>query len=144
MTQRQVTQLLETDLISLKFLLKRRMTNVHDIKKKEQQVLHNISNALQSIKNIEQFLLLDTHKHTGFFFTKRRDFIIKIMRSIVHHFCEQIRKGEEIANESVFLREELDNLHTLCKRKTGTKQQQEQLLKTLADYSHIMVLGGSS
>ncbi len=139
MTQRLVTQLLETDLISLKFLLKRRLTNVHDIRKKEQQVLNNISNALQSVKNIEQFLLLDARQHTSLFFTKRRDFIIKIMRFIVHHFCEQIRKGEEIANESVFLREELDNLFALCKRKTANKQQQEQLLKTLADYSHIMI-----
>ncbi len=139
MTQQQVTQLLETDLISLKFLLKRRLTNVHEIKNKEAQVLQNISNALQSVRNIEQFLILDAKKSSASFSTKRRQLVIKIMRSIVHHFCEQIRKGEEIANESVFLREELDNLFTLCKRKTASKQQQEQLLKTLTDYSHIMI-----
>ena len=138
MTQQLVTQLLETDLISLKFLLKRRLTNVHELNKKEQQVLANISNALQSVRTIEQFLLLDANKHQGSFFLKRRQLIIKIMRSIVHHFCEQIRKGEEIANESVFLREELDNLHHLCKRAIQTKVQQEQLLKTLTDYSCIL------
>lgn len=138
MTQQLVTQLLETDLISLKFLLKRRLTNVHELNKKQQQVLNNISNALQSVRTIEHFLLGDTDRHQGSFSLKRRQLIIKIMRSIVHHFCEQIRRGEEIANESVFLREELDNLHFLCKRQAKDKIQQEQLLKTLTDYSHIL------
>ncbi|MBS3144469.1 hypothetical protein J4208_02690 [Candidatus Woesearchaeota archaeon] len=138
MTQQLVTQLLETDLISLKFLLKRRLTNVQELNKKEQQVLDNISNALQSVRTIEQFLLADASKHQGSFFLKRRQLVIKIMRFIVHHFCEQIRKGEEIANESVFLREELDNLYHLCKRQIQTKVQQEQLLKTLTDYSCIL------
>jgi len=138
MTQQQVTQLMETDLISLKFLLKRRLTNVHDLNKKEQQILNNISNALQSIRNIEQFLLTDAQKSSNTYSLKRRTLVIKIMRSIVHHFCEQIRKGEEIANESVFLREELDNLFTLCKRKTNLKDHKQQLLKTLEDYSRIM------
>ena len=139
MTQQQVTQLMETDLISLKFLLKRRLTNVHDLNKKEQQILDNVSNALQSIRTIEQFLISDAKKTSNAYSLKRRTFVITIMRSIVHHFCEQIRKGEEIANESVFLREELDNLFTLCKRKASTKNQQEQLLKTLHDYSKIMI-----
>src|SRR3989338_7180214 len=138
MTQQQVTQLMETDLISLKFLLKRRLTNVHDLNKKEQQILNNISNALQSIRNIEQFLLTDAQKSSNTYSLKRRTLVIKIMRSIVHHFCEQIRKGEEIANESVFLREELDNLFTLCKRKTNLKDHKQQLLKTLEDYYRIM------
>lgn len=138
MAKQLVTQLLETDLISLKFLLKRRLTNVHELNKKEQQALNNISNALHSIRNIEQFLIADAGKQSGAFFLKRRQLVIKIMRFIVHHFCEQIRKGEEIANESVFLREELDNLYVLCKRKIATSYQQEQLLKTLTDYSQIM------
>lgn len=139
MTQQLVTRLMETDLVSLKFLLKRRLTAVHEINKKEQQTLDNISNALHSVRNIEQFLLTDSKKSSTSFSQKKRQFIIKIMRSIVHHFCEQIRKGEEIANESIFLREELDNLFTLCKRKITSPQQQEQLLKTLTDYSRIMI-----
>ncbi|MBI1972978.1 hypothetical protein HYS50_03160 [Candidatus Woesearchaeota archaeon] len=139
MAQQLVTQLLETDLISLKFLLKRRLTNVHDLNKKEQQILNTISNALQSVRNIEQFLITDTDKNNGAFYLKRRQLIIRIMRSIVHHFCEQIRKGEDIAHESIFLREELDNLYQLCKRKIMTQHQQEQLLKTLTDYSRIMI-----
>ena len=138
MTQQQITDLMETDLISLKFLLKRRLTNVHDLNKKEQQILSNISNALQSIRNIEQFLLTDAKKTSNTYALKRRTLVIKIMRSIVHHFCEQIRKGEEIPNESIFLREELDNLFNLCRRKTLAKDHQEQLLKTLDDYSRIM------
>lgn len=138
MIQQQLTHLMETDLISLKFLLKRRLTNVHEIRKKEQQILSTISNALQSLRTIEHFLVADAGKNSGAFFLKRRQLIITIMRSIVHHFCEQIRKGEDIAHESIFLREELDNLYTLCKRKIMAHHQQQQLLKALTDYSGMM------
>lgn len=141
MPRLQVTKLLETDFITLKFLLKRRLTNVHEIKGKEQQVLNNIFAALQSIKTIEQFLLRDagtkSASKTSFSF-QRQELVVRILRFLVHHFCKSIRRGGEIGEESAYLHDELEHLYRLCVRKTLTKDQQQQLLKTLTDYSKML------
>lgn len=141
MIQQHITQLLETDFITLKFLLKRRLTNVHEIKGKEQQVFTNIFAALHSIKTIEQFLLRDAGKKilpkTSFSF-RRQQLVIQILRFLVHHFCQSIRRGGEIGEESAYLHDELDHLHALCIHKALTQDQQQQLLKTLTDYSQML------
>ena len=141
MTHQQITQLLETDFITLKFLLKRRLTNVHEIKAKEQQILSTIFTALRSIKQIEQFLIRDAGKKStskNSFSSRRRNLVVQILRSLVHHFCQNIRRGREIAEESAYLTEEMDNLHSLCKKTITTKIQQQQLLKTLTDYLRML------
>lgn len=124
--------LFEKDLLLLKFLLKRRLVHMHVITKKEQQVMDTIMAALRSLRNIERFLVADTPRSMGkkhSFLSQRRALVIRLLKNLIHHFCQQIRNGNEIAEESVFLRERLDSLYSLCRKRALPRLHQNRFLR---------------